>query len=332
MKVVIIVGAVLGLMSCHAAPSDEERPRPLLRIAGSRLAAGLAQELTAARPDLDVRHVAASPLAAPGQVQKGDAELGVTFADSVYFTQQANTDQSSSVSPTLRAISALHVAPILLFVRSESGIRAVADIRGRVARTAPTPLENDPRFSGWPIPRSISGRGTGTVNGITALPQLVLLAYGITPADVRNTTLDPSKAIAEIAEGRVDAVFTVAFEANTFASEALEQGAHLMSIEGAAVERLRREYSFIKAVNIPAGTYPGQTAAVHTVGVTMVLVCRNDLAEQLAYDLTRLYFEALPTISAHGDVQGIDPQQAPLTPIPLHEGAARYFRETELFR
>jgi hypothetical protein len=43
MKVVIIVGAVLGLMSCHAAPSDEERPRPLLRIAGSRLAAGLAQ-------------------------------------------------------------------------------------------------------------------------------------------------------------------------------------------------------------------------------------------------------------------------------------------------
>lgn len=50
------------------------------------------------------------------------------------------------------------------------------------------------------------------------------------------------------------------------------------------------------------------------------------------YDLTRLYFASLPRLAAKGNLAGIDPQQAPLTPIPLHDGAARYFRETELFR
>ena len=63
------------------------------------------------------------------------------------------------------------------------------------------------------------------------------------------------------------------------------------------------------------------------------LVCRRDLDETLVYDLTRRFFEALPSLSSsQGALRFIDLDQAPATPIPLHDGAARFYRERELLR
>jgi len=64
-----------------------------------------------------------------------------------------------------------------------------------------------------------------------------------------------------------------------------------------------------------------------------VLVCRSGLDEGLVYDLTRRFFEALPSLSSSQDaLRFIDLEQAPAMPIPLHEGAARYYRERELLQ
>ena len=326
----LALAAVLALGACQrqTAPAAA-RERPLLRIAGTQLAEQLVQELAAARPDLKVIHVAAAPIAVD-PVRQGKADLGVIFADSVYFAHLAEGEHASTASGGIRAISALHVAPMLMFVRQGAGIRSVADLRGHAARISPAPLDNDPRFSGWPVPKRLGG--LGTVSGITSLPYLVLLAHGLTPADVTNRLIAPGEGAVEMTKGTLDAVFSVAYESSTAPAESFRRGHRLASIEGPAVERLRREYSFIRPVRLPAGTYPGQAYDVRTIGVNMVLVCRADLDEQLAYDLTRLYFAALPRLVAKGNLAGLDPQQAPLTPIPLHDGAARYFRETELFR
>lgn len=326
----LLTVTVLGCRQA-AAPPAAAPARPVIRIAGTRLAEALTQALARARPDLEFRHVDGSPIATQDLVRAGDAELGVAFADSVYFAHLGDTDLTTAHGG-LRAISALHVAPLLAFVRPASGIRTPADLRGHVARIAPPPREGDARFAGWPVPRRLSGAGTGTVQGITSLPQLVLLSYGILPGEVTNKPVAPLDGIAELKQGTLDAVIAMGFEANVYVATALAQGEHLLEFGGDAIERLRHEYSFIRPVMIPAGTYPGQTAPHRTVGVNMVLVCRGDLDEALAYDLTRLFFAALPRLAADGDLQGIDPQQAPLTPIPLHDGAARYFRETELFR
>ena len=41
----------------------------------------------------------------------------------------------------------------------------------------------------------------------------------------------------------------------------------------------------------------------------------------------------LPALARdHGEAALIDPEQAPATPIPLHAGAARYYREREILR
>jgi hypothetical protein len=79
---------------------------------------------------------------------------------------------------------------------------------------------------------------------------------------------------------------------------------------------------------IPQGTYPGQLAAVHTVGVDLLLVCRADLDKNLVYEVTRAYFEDTP----ENIRRQTDPQRAPAVVIPLHPGAARYYREREVSR
>jgi TRAP-type uncharacterized transport system substrate-binding protein len=67
---------------------------------------------------------------------------------------------------------------------------------------------------------------------------------------------------------------------------------------------------------------------VHTVGVDLLLVCRADLDKNLVYEVTRAYFEDTP----ENIRRQTDPQRAPAVVIPLHPGAARYYREREVSR
>ena len=60
-------------------------------------------------------------------------------------------------------------------------------------------------------------------------------------------------------------------------------------------------------------------------------VCQDHAC--LGANLTRRFFDALPSLSSSQDaLRFIDLEQAPAMPIPLHEGAARYYRERELLQ
>ena len=81
------------------------------------------------------------------------------------------------------------------------------------------------------------------------------------------------------------------------------------------------------------GDAPAEMAAVNayvcTIGVDNLLLCRRSLDEATVHDLTQQFFVQLPSMSI---LSGMDLEQAPATPIPLHDGAARYYRERELSR
>lgn len=82
---------------------------------------------------------------------------------------------------------------------------------------------------------------------------------------------------------------------------------------------------------IPPGTYPGMvnTEPVTTWQTLMMLAARKDLPDDVAYTLTKTYFESLPEIRKGNSslaALSADDALSGLT-APLHPGALRYYRE-----
>jgi TRAP transporter TAXI family solute receptor len=242
-------------------------------------------------------------------IQRGEADIALTHADATYLAFVGRLEGIPERFDRLRGIAMLQLTRVHVVVRRGSGIRRVEDLRGR-------------RISlGRPSRESVS----------TAA--IVLNAFGI---DLREVTLEPlryDEAAARLADGTLDALLvtgTYPLKAVTVATAA---GARLLSVDGPAIERLRHDYPFFSRAVIPGSTYPGHRDAIHTIGVDSLLVCRADLDESLVHDLTQRLFEILPALpSTELSLTLMDLERAPATPIPLHEGAARYYRERELFR
>lgn len=240
-------------------------------------------------------------------IQQGRADVGFAFADVAYLAFVGLLDGHTPPFDQLRAIAVLQLTPVQLFTRPDSGIRSVSDLRGRLVAVGP--------------------EGSGTA--LTA--RLIFQAFGIPPNEVRTQTLPFSDAGERLIRGDIDAMFDTAIHPAESATLAVRAGARLIPLGGAVVSRLRREYPFLRQTVVPSGTYPG-VDAIETVGVDSLLVCRRALDENLVHELTARLFQALPQLSLTRRIHFAELDEASSTPIPLHDGAARYYREQELLR
>jgi len=197
---------------------------------------------------------------------------------------------------------------VALVVRAGLPVRGPGDLRGRRVAIGPS--------------------GSGTV--LTS--KLILGAFGLEPSAVHSETIGFQEAATRLLDGTLDAMFDNAINQSDSVRRAFASGARLVQIEGVPVEHLRREYPFFKRTVISAAMYPGLARPVHTIGIDGVLICRSDLDEHLVYSLTKQLFVALEVLSERGALRAMDIDLAPATPIPLHDGAARYYRERELSR
>lgn len=83
---------------------------------------------------------------------------------------------------------------------------------------------------------------------------------------------------------------------------------------------------------IAAGTYPGQDADVQTIAQPNFLAVNADVDENHVYLLTKTIFENLPFLQAiHKATNAMDVSKAMGgLPLPLHPGAAKYYKEVGL--
>lgn len=83
---------------------------------------------------------------------------------------------------------------------------------------------------------------------------------------------------------------------------------------------------------IAAGTYPGQSADVTTIAQPNFLAVNADVDEDHVYKLTKTIYENLPFLQAiHPATKAMNIEAAMAgLPVPLHPGAARYYKEVGL--
>jgi uncharacterized protein len=173
--------------------------------------------------------------------------------------------------------------------------------------------------------RIVLGDPTG---GNAPLGERLINSMGIRTSDVLGEFAPYDAAVEKLLRGDVDALIMTVLPPQEPVAKALRGGARLLEVNGPEVDALRVHYPLLRRTLLPRGTYPGQNAPLHTVGVDLLLVCRAGLDNELVYQLTRALFEDVPQRIR----RQLDPQRAPATVIPLHPGAARYYRERELSR
>ncbi len=165
-------------------------------------------------------------------------------------------------------------------------------------------------------------------SGNSVLGERLVNSMGVSTSAIRGEFAPYDLAVDKLLKGDVDAVIATVHPPQEPIARALRGGARLLEIDGPEVDRLRQHYPLLRRTLLPRGTYAGQDAPLHTVGVDLLLVCRADLDTALVYELTRALFEDMPN---HVRRQ-VDLHRAPATVIPLHPGAVRYYREREMRR
>jgi len=272
---------------------------------GEALAAAFQAVITDAR--FEVIETAGS-VANLQRLESGDADLGFALADVAYTAFNGRGMDFPTPAKHVRALAVLHPSAVHVLVPANSKARSVADLRGRVG---------------------VGPAGSGTA--VTSA--LILSTFGVSPRQITNQSLPFITASDALSTGELEAAFVVAADPVDAVQRATNAGARLLEIGGDQVRQLRVDYPFLRPGSIPGGTYRREPRSIQTVLVDVLLLTRLDLDDELVRRLTSVLFDVLPQLSAsHDFLRAMDVRRAPATPIPLHPGAALYYREQELSR
>jgi uncharacterized protein len=262
-------------------------------------------------PVLTAAQLSDGSLANLADLQAGRLEAALVDAPAAAWAQ-AGKGPFGAEGPLagVRAVAALYPVLLQVVTLERSGIRGIADLRGRRV--------------------SLDTQGSGT----RPIARRVLAAYGLDEADIDARSLEPGIALERLAAGKLDAFFALGAVPLAAVARVNEiAGIRLLPV---SAERLADDEDLaavIRPATLPAGVYAG-VPAVETVATTELLLVGEGLDEDLVYAVTaRLW--AADTIgrlrAAHplGAEVAIDGALDGLA-VPLHPGAERFYRERGL--
>jgi uncharacterized protein len=277
---------------------------------------GLIANAVSNPPSLVVTAVASNgSVANVNAITGGAAESGFSQADVAYwaYTGTGVFDGRPKVAD-LRSIANLYPESVHVVVRKAAGAKSIADLKGKKI--------------------SIDEPGSGTLINAKA----ILAAHGLGDRDYTAEFLKPNQAAEKMKDGTVDAFFfTGGFPAAAISELASTgSGIDLLPVTGAAAEKLIKDLPFFSADEIPAGTYKdvgaAKTVAVGAHWVTSAKVSNDtvyEIVKGLWSDKTRA---ALDNGHAKGKAIRKETALTGLQGVPLHDGAAKFYREAGLLK
>jgi len=209
----------------------------------------------------------------------------------------------------LRIVAAMYSSPGMFVVRADSPVRRIADLAGK------------------PVVLGTQG------SGITVLGRVVLSSL-----DIKITELTLEKAAdgpPMLADGRAAALWGAGVGWPAFGALA-KAGARFVGPDADEVKRILAKNPSLQAVTLPAKSYPGQDAAIHSVGSWSYVFARPGLPDEQAYLLARALHRAEGPLAARLDQAKETTAANTVAAAPradlIHPGAQKYFRETGLLR
>lgn len=106
----------------------------------------------------------------------------------------------------------------------------------------------------------------------------------------------------------------------------------LLNVTAEQAEKMNSGRNLWTPYTIKAGTYPGQDADVNTIAQPNFLAVNASVDQEHVYLLTKAIYENLPFLQAiHKATKAMNKDAAMAgLPVPLHPGAAKYYKEIGL--
>lgn len=241
-----------------------------------------------------------------GLIMRGDADLALALADTVYQAYTGTDDFEGRQVENIRALASVYPNAVQLVTLAESDIKSIADLAGKRV--------------------SVGAPGSGTELNARAL----LEANGVSYSDFTPQRLNFNETADAIRDGDIDAGFwSVGPPTSSILNLAATRDIRLIGLSDEEVANAREEEEVFAPYELAAGMYDGMDEAVQTLGIPNVLVVNSDMDEELAYQLTQLLFENTDELIAVHPAANDTTVEFTMesTPVPLHPGALRYFEE-----
>ncbi|MFS0674003.1 TAXI family TRAP transporter solute-binding subunit [Ornithinibacillus sp. 179-J 7C1 HS] len=239
-------------------------------------------------------------------LNQGDAELGFSMGDAAADGYEGvDSFAEQGAQENIRSIASLYPNFLQIVATAESGIKTVEDLAGKnIAVGAPA-------------------------SGTEISAKRVLEAYGMSYDDINEDYLSFAEGVEGIKNGTIDAVVISSGLPNAGVME-LQTSHEIVVVEIAEekVLKMQEKYPAFFPATVPADVYELESDTP-TIGVNNVLLTHKDVSDEVAYALTKGFYENLDTLkethSAASDIN-IDNALKNL-PAPLHPGAKKYFDE-----
>ncbi|MGD9951076.1 MAG: TAXI family TRAP transporter solute-binding subunit [Burkholderiales bacterium] len=240
-------------------------------------------------------------------IKAGELDMGVAQSD-VHYNAAMGKGQFKEPFKELRAVFALHPEPVTVVVRKESGVNSFADLKGK-------------KFN-------VGNPGSGTR---ATLDELIgAMGWNLSAFSLASE-LKADEHGPALCDGKIDGFFyLVGHPSANIQDPTTVCGAKLVSVTGPAVDKLVKANPYYAYATIPGGLYPGNPQDTKTYGVLATVVSSSKVPADTVYTVVKAVFDNFDEFKKlHPAFQVLKPENMVKDGLsaPLHDGAARYYRE-----
>lgn len=243
------------------------------------------------------------------RLERGELDFALANAAISYFSVRGEGKWEKEYP--IRSVMTLAPNIALFITPSSSGIKTIADLKGRRVVVGPA--------------------GAGFEHFI----QPILKAHGLTYEDFDPLHDTQAGAVALLTDGSAQAAFLGgAVPTASITQASASQDIHFVPFTEEARSNLVKDYPFFGPKTIPANTYRGQSQAFEGLNVgNMILVTSAQVDEDVVYRFTKLLYEhATEVVAKHPAGKAINPKNVIRdTGTPFHPGAIRFFKEISIW-
>jgi uncharacterized protein len=241
-------------------------------------------------------------------IKAGELDLGVAQSDVQYNAAKGEAQFKDGPFKELRAVMSLHPEPFTVLARKEANIKSFQDFKGK-------------RFN-------VGNPGSGT----RASMEELLNAMGWKMSDFSLAAeLKADEHGPALCDGKIDGFFYgVGHPSANIQDPTTVCGAKLVSLTGPAVEKLVKAKPYYGYATIPANLYPNNPQETRTFGVLATLVSSSKVPAESVYAVTKAVFDNFDEFKKlHPALAVLDPKAMVKDGLsaPLHDGAAKYYKE-----